>query len=144
MDLTESHALADRPRMERVSDNAFTLDHLDRWMRYAVLVLHRGGIQTYESCQGGRGHAFPEPTIRFEGTQEDAFRAARIARANGLPAHHLRRFWRLNDEGAELPAWELTFHPLRHLIMVQRRAEKAGLETAAAPHGDETAATVAS
>ena len=105
MGLTATVYAADTPRVERVSDNAFTLDHLDRWMRYAVFVLHRGGIQTDESCQGGRGHAFPEPTIRFEGTRDDAFRAVALARAHGLPAHHLRQFWRLNDEGAELPAW---------------------------------------
>jgi hypothetical protein len=114
--------------MERVPDNAFALDHLDRWMRYAVLVLHRGGIRTYESCQGGHGHAFPEPTVRFEGDREDAFRAVTLARSCGLPAHHLRQFWRLNEEGAESPAWELTFYPLRHLMRVQRQAERAGYQ----------------
>ena len=109
------------------ADNEFSVVLLDRWIRYAVLVLHRGGIRTYESCQGGNGHAFPEPTIRFEGSMKDARRAVALARDNGLPAHHLRRFWRVNDAGLERPAWELTFYPRAGLVDLQRRAERAGL-----------------
>lgn len=30
-----------------------------------TLIAH--GIETFESCQGGSGHSFPEPTVRFEG-----------------------------------------------------------------------------
>jgi hypothetical protein len=110
-----------------VADNEFRTDLLDRWIRYAVLVLHNGGIKTYESCAGGRGHAFPEPTIRFEGTSRDAWRAASIARRHGLPVYELRRFWRLSQQTTEKPAWELTFFPKAGLIEVQRRAERAGL-----------------
>jgi hypothetical protein len=35
---------------------------LDRWISYAVKVLRDNAIETYESCQGGPGHSFAEPT----------------------------------------------------------------------------------
>src|ERR1035437_172045 len=113
--------------MKAAPDNEFRTELLDRWISYAVLVLHKAGVRTYESCAGGRGHAFPEPTIRFEGTRRDAFRAAAVARDHGLPVYHLRQFWRLNEEGTERPAWELTFFPKAGLMEIQRRAERAGL-----------------
>lgn len=109
-----------------VRRNEFSVNPLDRWVRYAVLVLHSSGVQTYESCQGGRGHAFPEPTVRFEGTEIEAFRAVEVARAHGLPVHHLRQFWRLTDGALEQPAWEMTFHPRELLVAVQQRAERDG------------------
>ena len=40
---------------------------LDEGIREAVAVLVANGVETFESCEGGPGHAFPEPTIRFEG-----------------------------------------------------------------------------
>jgi hypothetical protein len=109
-----------------VRANDFSVAHLDRWISYAVVVLHGSGIRTYESCQGGTGHAFPEPTVRFEGTQTEAFRAVSVARAHGLPVQHLRRFWRLTDSSCERPAWELTFFPREMLERVQVQAETAG------------------
>ena len=119
--------------MAAVPPNAFSIHHLDRWVRFAVLMLRQAGIQTYESCQGGAGHAFPEPTVRFEGTKSDAFRAVAAVRAHGLPAHHLRQFWRLNEHGAERPAWEMTFYPLTRLVAIQRQAERHGLMRRAVP-----------
>jgi hypothetical protein len=115
--------------MKLAPDNEFSTDLLDRWIRYAVLVLHRGGIRTYESCHGGRGHAFPEPTVRFEGSMRDAFRAVALARTHGLPIYQLRQFWRVSATKTERPAWELTFFPRAGLIAVQGRAERAGMVT---------------
>jgi len=50
--------------------------HLDPGIARYVEVLRLAGVETYESCQGGpdperpdRGHAYPEPTVRFHGTQ---------------------------------------------------------------------------
>lgn len=107
-----------------IRENEFTVDLLDRWIRYAVWALHENGVKTYESCQGGKGHAFPEPTVRFEGTRREAFRAVEVAREHGLPVHHLRQFWRLTEQGAENPAWEMTFFPVSRLRAVQRAAER--------------------
>lgn len=44
---------------------------LDPGIRDAVVALRRGGVETFESCQGGAGHAYPEPTIRFFGGQPE-------------------------------------------------------------------------
>lgn len=88
----------------------FSADLLDRWIRHAVCVLHEAGVDTYESCQGGRGHAFPEPTIRFNGSRADAKRAVRVALGAGLPAYSLRQFWHVS-EVAGAASWEMTFYP---------------------------------
>ena len=100
---------------------------LDRWISFAVKVLSDGGIETYESCEGGKGHAFPEPTIRFHGNQSEGFRAYAVAVGNGLPVFSLRRFWSTIDGELTGPSWEMVFHPLALLKRRQREAEKAGL-----------------
>ena len=122
--------------------NEFSIDLLDRWVRYAVLVLHSTGVQTYESCQGGRGHAFPDATVRFEGSEAEAFRAVQTARSHGLPVYHLRRFWRVTDTTIDIPAWEITFYPRTKLIAAQRRAERVGYPVHGEPpcRDDKTAA----
>ena len=98
---------------------------LDRFISYAVKVLRDGGIETYESCQGGPGHAYPEPTIRFHGTQADGFRALSVAVMFGLPVRDLRRAWTISDGEPVGPHWELTFRK-RPLVRLQREAERSG------------------
>ena len=44
---------------------------LDPKIEQAVLVLRSAGVETFESCEGGEGHAYTEPTIRFHGGQAD-------------------------------------------------------------------------
>jgi hypothetical protein len=96
---------------------------LDRGISYAVKVLMGGGIETYESCEGGRGHSFREPTVRFHGTQSDGFRALAIAHTMGLPVRALRRFWDIKDGEPVGPYWEMTFFR-RPLFRLQREAER--------------------
>jgi len=43
---------------------------LDKGIRKAVEIFQTCGIETFESCEGGIGHSYPEPTIRFYGTPE--------------------------------------------------------------------------
>ena len=101
---------------------------LDRWVSYAVKVLRDGGIETYESCQGGPGHSYHEPAVRFYGKPCEGFRALGIAQTFGLPVKALRRFWSIQDGEPVGPNWELTFwdRPLRRL---QREVERTGLIT---------------
>jgi len=99
---------------------------LDRWISYAVKVLRDGSIETYESCQGGPGHSFPEPTVRFHGTAADGFRAFALAYTFGLPVLHLRRFWTAVDGELTGPSWEMTFYRAR-LQRLQEQAKKSGL-----------------
>src|SRR6266478_5963574 len=58
---------------------------LDAGIREIVIVLVANGVETFESCEGGDGHSFPEPTIRFEGTDSEGLRAVSVALENGLP-----------------------------------------------------------
>lgn len=96
---------------------------LDRDISYAVKVLSEAGIETYESCEGGDGHAFTEPTIRFYGDKSEGYRAAAIALQLSLPLFELRRFWTVIGLELSGPNWEMTFHPKTRLIELQRDAE---------------------
>jgi hypothetical protein len=51
------------------------LDGLDRGILPVVQVLANNGVETFESCEGGEGHAFFEPTVRFHGNHAEGFRA---------------------------------------------------------------------
>jgi hypothetical protein len=100
---------------------------IDRWISYAVKVLRDAGVETYESCQGGAGHPYPEPIVRFYGTEADGWRALHAALTFGLPAWELRRFWSITKNEPRGPHWEMTFFPTSRLKKAQRDAEKSGL-----------------
>ena len=57
---------------------------LDKGIEREVHVLMEGGVETFESCEGGSGHPFPEPTIRFHGDRHEGFRVLTIAMQNDL------------------------------------------------------------
>lgn len=84
---------------------------LDPGIAYAVRVLQQAGISTFESCEGESGHCFPEPTVRFHGTNSDGLRAVAAALTGGLPVSALRRYWDLIDNELTGPHWEMTFAP---------------------------------
>jgi hypothetical protein len=75
-----------------------------------VKALREHGVETFESCEGGAGHAFPEPTIRFHGQRPEGFRALAVARTYEMPVGELRRSWPLIDGEPTGPYWELTFY----------------------------------
>jgi len=83
---------------------------LDKGIAKFVELLESSGISTFESCEGGKGHAYPEPTIRFHGTPEAGWRAVGLCLAYGLPIAELRRVCDILD-GMEpvCPHWEITF-----------------------------------
>jgi hypothetical protein len=83
---------------------------LDPGIRRHVDVLSGAGVETFESCEGGDGHAFNEPTVRFYGERSEGFRALAVAVQQGLPVRELRRYWQVNRAGEpEGPHWEMTF-----------------------------------
>lgn len=100
---------------------------LDRGISYAVKVLREAGIETYESCESGEGHCFPEPTVRFHGGHAEGYRAVTVALTHGLPVFDLRRAWRVSDGELVGPSWEMTFFPVEALKRVQHSAEESGL-----------------
>lgn len=80
---------------------------LDRGIKRAVELLRAGGVET---CEGGEGHAYPEPTVAFFGGPYAGWLAMSICLANGLPVASLRRTWmvyELNDVTG--PHWEIVF-----------------------------------
>src|ERR1700687_2531770 len=84
---------------------------LDEGIREIVIRLAANGVETFESCEGGPGHAFPEPTVRFEGESSEGLRALSVALENGLPVFRLRRAWGVIDGLIHGPWWEMTFLP---------------------------------
>ena len=86
---------------------------LDEGIAPLVSVLRTGGVETFESCEGGPGHAYPEPTIRFHGDRSEGFRAMALAHRSGLPVQALRRVWPVQDGEPTGPWWELTFYDRR-------------------------------
>jgi hypothetical protein len=82
---------------------------LDTGIEKAVTLLQQNGVETFESCEGGYGHSFPEPTIRFHGDSAEGFRALAIAQKNGLQVDQLRRYYQVQNGEPAGPYWELTF-----------------------------------
>jgi len=82
---------------------------LDVGVRRYVQALVRAGVRTFESCEGGRGHAYPEPTIRFHGGERAGRLALAVALRADLPVAALRRTWPIVEGDATGPYWELVF-----------------------------------
>jgi hypothetical protein len=84
-------------------------DCLDPGISSIVMLLREHGVETFESCQGGAGHAFLEPTVRFFGGQHEGPRAFAIAHMLGIPVRELRRYWVVLNGELVGPEWEMTF-----------------------------------
>ena len=82
---------------------------IDAGISEEVRILWENGVETTESCEGGTGHPFPEPTVRFRGSKAEGFRALGIALQNGLKVSELRRYWSIEDGEPVGPEWEMTF-----------------------------------
>ena len=88
------------------------IEGLDVGIRPYVDILIEHDIETFESCQGGEGHAFPEPTIRFHGDESEGWRALAVAIRRRLPVSDLRRYWSIIEDRPTGPDWEMTFSRL--------------------------------
>jgi len=67
------------------------------------------GVETFESCEGGDGQAFTEPTVRFHGALGAGFRALSVCLDYGLPVLALHRTWYMIRNEPTGPKWEITF-----------------------------------
>ena len=72
-------------------------------------VLRSKGVETFESCQGGPGHWFKVPTVRFHGCHAAGPLAVGHALTHGLPVLTLRRCWNISQYELDGPYWEMTF-----------------------------------
>lgn len=86
---------------------------LDPGIAKAVETLQAAGVETFESCEGGAGHSYAEPAVRFYGERPEGFRALAVAQQARLPVDTLRRIWPINDGEPTGPYWELTFRVSR-------------------------------
>jgi len=82
---------------------------LDPGIAHAVIVLRENGIETYESCEGGVGHAYPYPCVRFYGTDAAGWRALELAITYRLEVTRLDRVWRVENDHPVGPIWEMRF-----------------------------------
>lgn len=82
---------------------------VDAKIRPVLRILCAGGFETFESCQGGKGHPYPEPTICFHGGPSEGFRAIAWLRDYGIAPSDLRRYWSIQDGEPHGPEWQLTF-----------------------------------
>lgn len=82
---------------------------LDPGIQHAVEILNKSGVETYESCEGGEGHAFPVPTILFHGERSEGFRVLALAMQENLSVLSIGRVWRMEDGEPTGPAWEIVF-----------------------------------
>jgi hypothetical protein len=75
-----------------------------------VKVLMDAGIETFECCQGGPGHAMPYPTVRFHGQTDAGWRALSACITFDLPVLALHRSWDVTPTGEPTgPYWEIVF-----------------------------------
>jgi hypothetical protein len=88
---------------------------LDKGISKEVKILRDNNIETFESCEGGNGHSYVEPTIRFHGDKSEGFRALAVALQHGLTVNSVRRTWTIKDGEPTGPWWEMTFYKLKAL-----------------------------
>lgn len=81
---------------------------LDNGIATFVECLVATGVETFESCQGGNGHAYSEPTVRLHGGRYEGYRAVGIALNAGFKVKELKRVWPLIDGELTGPYWEMT------------------------------------
>lgn len=82
---------------------------LDPGIRRYVEILSAAGVETFESCEGGGGHCYPRPTVRFHGDIPEGFRALAVALKHGLPVSDLNRTWPVIQGEPTGPYWEIVF-----------------------------------
>jgi len=92
-----------------VQDKKFDIP-LDPGIERAVLFLRNKGIETFESCEGGKGHAYTEPTVRFHGQYDDLLKAAGLLIYYGFPLDSVRRYYSVLWNELVGPYNEVTFY----------------------------------
>jgi hypothetical protein len=89
---------------------------LDPGIAEYVTILRAAGVETFESCQGGPGHALPDPTVLFHGERSAGWHALAVAQEHDLPVMALRRAWQINDGEPSAPCWEMIFRSQGALV----------------------------
>jgi hypothetical protein len=107
--LKNSNVFSKRPTLVALPDGK-DCRALDAGIERQVRLLADHGVETFESCEGGTGHSFPEPTIRFHGGKAEGFRALAVAMEHGLRVRALHRTYDVIDGEPTGPYWELILY----------------------------------
>lgn len=119
VDLTPDEQGRLAQRRENAAKAAYVRTIVDPGVALYVATLIEAGVETYESCQGGphedreaRGgydHAYPQPTVRFHGTQGAGWWALQVCLDHDFPVESLSRIWTVEDREPHGPTWQLVF-----------------------------------
>jgi hypothetical protein len=85
---------------------------IDAGIRFPLRVLHAHGFETCQSCQGGKGHAYLEPTIDMvAGGASDSEGIAALGplAAYGLPVSTVGIIWNIEQGLPYEKLWRITF-----------------------------------
>ena len=82
---------------------------LDPGIARVVHILRAAGVETFESCEGGTGHSYSKPTVRFHGNVGAGHYALGVAMTYAFPVSQLRRTWDIEEKCPTGPCWELVF-----------------------------------
>jgi hypothetical protein len=85
---------------------------LDAGIRFPVRVLHAHGFDTCQSCQGGKGHSYFEPTIDMAaGGKSDVEGIAALGPLvqYGLPVSTVGLIWNIDEGLPYEKLWRITF-----------------------------------
>jgi hypothetical protein len=83
---------------------------IDPGIRMWVKTLFDFGVETCQSCEGGQGHAYLEPTIEFLGGMGAGMHALGVALTHGpMPVKELRRIWTIERGEPVGPRWAMVF-----------------------------------
>lgn len=96
---------------------------IDEGIIEAVQVLNKHGFITWESCQGGDGHCFELPTVRFWGNEFDLIRACRICENYDFKLYQANRVYRTAEIATGdtniCPKGEVWDVPFNEIIFVE-------------------------
>lgn len=84
-------------------------DPLDLGVARYVATLRDAGVETFESCEGGSGHSFDRPTVKFYGTHAAGWHELAASKDAGFPVVSLCRSWDVDDGEPSGPYWAITF-----------------------------------
>lgn len=100
---------------------------LDAGIQGAVVLLCKAGIETVQSCEGGEGHSYPEPTVDFVGGKGTGMYALSVCIDHNLPVKELSRVWQMDDNNEIVEVlWRIVFveKVYLHNVYVESPAEQ--------------------
>ncbi|MBL7810539.1 MAG: hypothetical protein JNN28_22135 [Saprospiraceae bacterium] len=80
----------------------FAINSLDEGIRDVVVLLNKYGFKTFESCEGGKGHCYDVPTVRFFGDEFDLIRAYELCTIHRMNVAEAKRVYRKTDVYSEV------------------------------------------